>query len=67
MVLKKFSRKVSWVYLSIRHVFPTEVSPIMTIFISASKVSAMTAHARLLTFVREVRSNKDVGLEAWLV
>lgn len=39
IVLKKFSLKVSWVYLKIRQVFPTAVSPMITNFINASKVS----------------------------
>lgn len=43
MVLRKFSLKVSWVYLIIKQVFPTEVSPMMTTFIRASNVSAIVA------------------------
>ena len=39
IVLRKFSLKISCVYRSTRHVFPTEESPIMTTFMSASNVS----------------------------
>jgi hypothetical protein len=40
IVLRKFSLKISCVYRSTRHVFPTDESPIMTTFMSASNVSA---------------------------
>lgn len=67
MVLRKFSLKVSCVYRRIKQVLPTDVSPIMTIFISASNVSAIGNKGSKLVALdnNTVRTKKEGGASSF--